>query len=723
MQLNVTYDANTLATAPSEFFTAVNYVVALFDATFTNTATVSVEVGYGDFPFDGSPLTSDLGESQQNHIVSAGYSQVRQALVDENAPGASTLPSSSPISGTLQLGSAEEKALGLIGASSALDGWVGIASDSELQAFGGAWSFGTTATPGADQYYLVGVLEHEFTEVMGRTSFLDTRGQYSIIDLYRYAGAAIRKTNTGDPAYFSIDNGDTNLDSFNDSRIAAGDLADWAPNAGPSGVFLYAGADAFDNNSLPGQINGLSSTDLTLMGALGWGMTSPSPPPQSPPPPPPQRATGESPVVLSDFSWAQGWGSADNPRIVSDVNGDGNSDYLGFGYSSTFIAYGGTFAGGGGTGPGFSSSVASVEDFGTSEGYTASAQRGAAAAGVGDGDILYGQGYAGVYWYEATGESAKTDAAGITYEVLQYQATPSLYGNFGTQQGWTSDNGFQILKTGSSDSSASILGFGDAGIVVGPDAFASGASASSDYVIALAVGNNSGWKQSVDIRTFTDQNGRAIDLNSDGVADFVGMGPQGLVYAYGSGSGASYTLGALKTAHIDGGGSDLGEAQGWTDATTVRDIVHDRQTGFYDIIAFGAAGVYVAMGQDPATHNGEPWGQLYLALADFGSNEGWTVSSTPRLIGDVTGDGVPDIVGFGTSSTFVAVGSRDSSGNLQFKIDTSKTIADFGAAEGWSGSTEQSVRALGTIAASGTTASHSDLILSGASNTQIWHFT
>jgi hypothetical protein len=33
------------------------------------------------------------------------------------------------------------------------------------------------------------------------------------------------------------------------------------------------------------------------------------------------------------------------------------------------------------------------------------------------------------------------------------------------------------------------------------------------------------------------------------------------------------------------------------------------------------------------------------------------------------------------------------------------------------------VRALGTIAASGTTASHSDLILSGASNTQIWHFT
>ena len=98
------------------------------------------------------------------------------------------------------------------------------------------------------------------------------------------------------------------------------------------------------------------------------------------------------------------------------------------------------------------------------------------------------------------------------------------------------------------------------------------------------------------------------------------------------------------------------------------------------------------MGQDPTTHNGEPFGQLYLAMADFGSNQGWTVSDTPRLVGDVTGDGIPDIVGFGDNSTLVAVGSRDSSGNLQFKVDTSKTIADFGSAEGWSGSTERTVR-------------------------------
>jgi hypothetical protein len=33
------------------------------------------------------------------------------------------------------------------------------------------------------------------------------------------------------------------------------------------------------------------------------------------------------------------------------------------------------------------------------------------------------------------------------------------------------------------------------------------------------------------------------------------------------------------------------------------------------------------------------------------------------------------------------------------------------------------VRALGTVASSGSISSHADLILSGASNTQVWYYT
>ena len=72
--------------------------------------------------------------------------------------------------------------------------------------------------------------------------------------------------------------------------------------------------------------------------------------------------------------------------------------------------------------------------------------------------------------------------------------------------------------------------------------------------------------------------------------------------------------------------------------------------------------------------------------------QGWLVGTTPRLVGDVTGDGIPDIVGFGYNSTYVAVGSRDSSGNLSFKLDPTTTIGDFGSVEGWSGSTLQAIQ-------------------------------
>src|SRR5207342_254792 len=115
-----------------------------------------------------------------------------------------------------------------------------------------------------------------------------------------------------------------------------------------------------------------------------------------------------------------------------------------------------------------------------------------------------------------------------------------------------------------------------------------------------------------DIRSFTDASGKVIDLNGDGTVDFVGMGPQGLSFALGnaSGPGGAYGLGALQTAHVNGANTDLGEAQGWSNAATLRYIVADPLTGFDDILAFGAAGVMVAMGQNPATHGGEPFGQL-----------------------------------------------------------------------------------------------------------------
>ncbi len=270
MNLNISYDPNTLNNAPATFFSAVNYVRNFFDSLFTNNVIVNVEIGYGTFPLDNS-IVPALGESEQNHVTSVGYSQIVQDLVHQGAPGSGTLSASSPISGVLIMGSAQEKALGLLGASSILDGWVGIASDATLmQQTGGSWSFSPTAVPSPNQYYLVGVLEYEITEVMGRSSYLDQPGQYGVMDLYRFAAPGVHQTGTGNPAYFSLDGGVTNLGTFN-GQLAAGDLGDWAANVG---------ADAFLNALPTGQIDGLSTADITLMQALGWtGSASPSSPP------------------------------------------------------------------------------------------------------------------------------------------------------------------------------------------------------------------------------------------------------------------------------------------------------------------------------------------------------------------------------------------------------------------------------------------------------------
>ena len=224
--------------------------------------TVNIAVGYGEI--DGFTLASNaLGESlpgisgQAGYVFLENYGQSRSALIAQNAPGASTLPASSPAPGQLAMTAAEAKALGLYSSNAGVDGWAGFSSSPNI------FSYSTSSAPASNQYYFVGVVEHEFTEIMGRASFLDQApSYYSLIDLYRYAAPGARQLGTGAGSYFSIDGGSTNLDNWNNFQTGNnGDLADWAPSAG---------YDAFDDNSYPGVINQFTTTDITLMRALGW---------------------------------------------------------------------------------------------------------------------------------------------------------------------------------------------------------------------------------------------------------------------------------------------------------------------------------------------------------------------------------------------------------------------------------------------------------------------
>jgi hypothetical protein len=234
------------------------------------------------------------------------YSSVRQALINMGAPGSNTLPTTSPFpNATLWLTTAQEKALGFLPANfqpgngypyPGADGYVGVASNATLQANGGfTWSFSPTATPASNQYYIVGSLEHEFSEVLGRDSFdgtnaVNNAASYTIMDLFRYSSPGVRQLSaTSSPAYFSTDNGNHVYYYWNTHDAAStqnydlnGDLGDWW-SSGPNN-FQPTGPDAFLDLSPAGQINGISSFDHTLMQTIGWS-EAPVTPVTNPPPP------------------------------------------------------------------------------------------------------------------------------------------------------------------------------------------------------------------------------------------------------------------------------------------------------------------------------------------------------------------------------------------------------------------------------------------------------
>ena len=92
------------------------------------------------------------------------------------------------------------------------------------------------------------------------------------MDLFRYSAANVRDLasgGSGSTAYFSINNGVTNLGTWNNNPNN-GDLGDWYGSPYPSG----GKNDAVNDYSSPGVINAFSSSDITLMQALGWTTTT-----------------------------------------------------------------------------------------------------------------------------------------------------------------------------------------------------------------------------------------------------------------------------------------------------------------------------------------------------------------------------------------------------------------------------------------------------------------
>jgi phospholipase C len=155
------------------------------------------------------------------------------------------------------------------------------------------------------------------------------------------------------------------------------------------------------------------------------------------------------------------------------------------------------------------------------------------------------------------------------------------------------------------------------------------------------------------------------DLTGDGRADIVGFGDAGVWTAVNNGDG---TFGSMRFVI-----GDLGYNQGWRvdqHPRFVVDITGDRKA---DIVGFGDAGVWIALGNGDGTFQAPRF-----VVADLGYNQGWRVDQHPRFVVDVTGDGKADIVGFGDAGVWVAIGNGDGTFQAPRLV-----LNGFDAAQGW----------------------------------------
>eukprot|EP01023_Acetabularia_acetabulum_P001700 TRINITY_DN1066_c0_g1_i4.p1 TRINITY_DN1066_c0_g1~~TRINITY_DN1066_c0_g1_i4.p1 ORF type:complete len:480 (-),score=101.65 TRINITY_DN1066_c0_g1_i4:615-2054(-) len=112
------------------------------------------------------------------------------------------------------------------------------------------------------------------------------------------------------------------------------------------------------------------------------------------------------------------------------------------------------------------------------------------------------------------------------------------------------------------------------------------------------------------------------------------------------------------------------------DTIYVQDINGDKLS---DIVAFGERGVYVALSTGTYFERPSLWS------TDFGSSPRageWKTTLNPRLLGDVNGDGLSDVIGFYSDGTYVALND----GGTSFE-PTQQWSTEYGVSRGWNNNT------------------------------------
>lgn len=255
LQIELVWDSS-VAHAPKSFRPAVIAAARYYATTYSDDEMIRIDVGYGEV--HGLRMgRGDLGESQSNGYM-VSYAALTAAMQSDGGP--LSLAGNAPGAAKFFVTSAEAKALGLIdGHGGGVDGYIGLSSSLPL-------SYAPGGPPsGSRQYDATAIAEHEIGEVMGRIGLEGSQGTYTPLDLFIFAGPGQLEL-SANGGYFSVDNGMTNLGTFDDAAANGGDIADWASSAPPAGSTY----DAYDAFTFPGHHGVVTPVDVVLNEALGY---------------------------------------------------------------------------------------------------------------------------------------------------------------------------------------------------------------------------------------------------------------------------------------------------------------------------------------------------------------------------------------------------------------------------------------------------------------------
>ncbi|WP_439674056.1 FG-GAP-like repeat-containing protein [Embleya sp. MST-111070] len=227
---------------------------------------------------------------------------------------------------------------------------------------------------------------------------------------------------------------------------------------------------------------------------------------------------------------------------------------------------------------------------------------------------------------------------GGTFAPTGTQPVLKAFGHGAQAGGWRADRHPRFLVDTTGDGRLDLVGCHDDGVWLSlQDEEGTFAPLADEPVLrAFGAGEDAGgW--------LLDRHPRfLVDTTGDGRLDLVGCHDDGVWLSLRDEEGAF----AEPLYILD----DFGVEQGWGSVDEhprfLLGIVGD---GAPDIVGFGPEGVAVARGRGDGTF--EP---AKLVLNDFGHAQGWTGRKHLRLLADVTGDGNPDIVGFGDEGVWVA---------------------------------------------------------------------